>query len=743
MNRVRSSVIALSLVVIVFLSTAMNVFAIEWGSYQKDESRNGFTLESIIPPLRLTNEIKIDESLSGGILINGNDFFFTTKEGTVGSGNSFSGSLNWRRKLNGSIQDCAVLSSEDIIVSTKNGNLYCLSQKTGAILWSTSLNAVISSPLMQVYYAIYLTTEDGNILCINRKDGSMLWSTNLKEEITTGMCYKNYNLYTITNKGQLVCINGQSGQVIWNKYINASTHFPPIASTESIYVGDDNGTLFCFDHYSDKLYWEKELSSGLNAAMAFAYYDRRFLIVSLKDRYIGLTTGNGNEAWSYLSDDTSVPAISAGRQVFLQGSDQKLVVLDSFDGKEIFSFPLKTKITTSLSIGNGKLFLGTQSGKIFIFSSDASDFQIELPAPIQTISPGEKTQFEISITTTEFFNQSITFSVSGFPCSCKGVNRYFDKQAVSNAQKINLIIEASTDASEGRYKFTVSGRSETGLARIAYGILEITSKKQNTTLQLIPKKTSLLPNDDFVVEVTLSNAKNVHSASFMLNYPPELLKAEAVKMGSFFAVAESDQLFDHQIEPTIGQLIIGSTRKNGSETGSGVVASITFKALKSGQPKIYFSKISSRDTFQEELLVIPSDLVLTVNPVQQKKIVMVILQKTILIDGVAYPLESPPVIESNRTLTPLRVIAENLETAVTWDGKEQKITLIHFDKVIELWINQDTCLVNGIKKAMPSNVPPRILYNRTYVPLRFIADELNATVLWEAKTQTITILYPK
>ena len=716
MNRVKRSIIALFLVVVVSFATSANALAVEWSSYQKDESRSGFTMESIIPPLKLTNEIEIGEALSGGILVNGNDFFFTTEEGTVGSGNSFSGTINWRRKLSGSIHDCAVLSPEDMIVSTKKGDLYCISQKNGAILWHNSLKKVISSPLMLVYYSIYLTTQDGDVLCVNRKDGSLLWSVSLEEEITTGLCYKNYNVYTVTNIGQIVCLSGQSGQIMWNTYIDATVHIPPIASTESIYVGDDSGHLYCYDQYSDKVYWKKKLTSGLRASMSFAYYDRRFLVISVQDKYIGLTTGNGNEVWAYPSDDTSVPPISAGRQVFLQGSGQKLVVLDSFDGKELFNYPIKTKITTSLSIGNGKLFLGTQTGKIFIFTSDASDFQIELTTPIQTISPGEKTQFEISITTTEFFNKSITFSVSGFPCSCKGVNRYFDTQVVSNAQKINLIVEASTDSSEGRYKFTIGGRSETGLIRMAYGILEITSRKQNATLQLITKKISLLPDEKFVVEVILSDIKNLRSISFMLYYPPDLLKAEAVNIGSFFSVTQSEQLFDHQADQESGQLIIGSSRKNGSETGSGVVASITFTALRSGHPKIQFSKVSSRDTFQEELLVIPSDLEVTVNPVQQKKIVMVIHQKTIQIDGIDYPLESPPVIEKNRTLTPLRVIAENLETAVTWDGKEQKITLVHFDKMIELWINRVTCLVDGIEKTMPSNVPPRILYNRTYVP---------------------------
>ncbi len=743
MNRVRSSVIALFLIVIVSLATAVNALAIEWSGYQKDESRNGFSIESISLPLKLANEINIGEELSGAILINGNDFFFTTKKGTVGAGNAFSGTIKWKRALNDSINSCAVLSLEDIFIVTMTGDLYCISQKIGTILWKTKLGKPVSTPLLIASQSIYTATDEGDIVCINRRNGALLWSTDLDETITSGITYKNFNIYTITSTGQVVCINGQSGMIQWNSFLKIPSHCPPVASTESIYCGDDNGNLYCFDHYSDKLYWVNKQSAGFNASMAFAFYDKRVLVASLKDKYIGVITGNGNEMWYYPSDDTSVPPISAGRHVFLLGPNQRLVALDSFDGKELFSYPLNTKISTGLSIGNGKIFFGTETGKIMIFTSGASDFQIELTPSIRTISPGEKTQFVVDIKTSDYFSGSINFSVSGFPCSCKGVNRFFDEQVVTSSDKVSLMIETTVDASEGRYSFTVSGRSENSSIRVAYGILEVTNKKLNTTLQMKNQKDQIKTGEDFVVDILLSDAKNIRSISFMLNYPADSLQIQSVSMGDFYKTDQTNLLFDKVIDNDNGRLVVGFSQNNTSESGSGTIASILFKALKSGNHPLNFSQVSARDPFQYELLVLYKELELTILPGLQKKIVMTINQKTILINGQAYPLESPPVIENGRTLSPLRIIAENLESTVLWEAKEQKITLIHFNKRIELWINRATCLVNGIEKAMPSNVPPRILFSRTYVPLRFIADELDASVVWDGKAQTITILYPK
>ena len=36
-------------------------------------------------------------------------------------------------------------------------------------------------------------------------------------------------------------------------------------------------------------------------------------------------------------------------------------------------------------------------------------------------------------------------------------------------------------------------------------------------------------------------------------------------------------------------------------------------------------------------------------------------------------------------------------------------------------------------------VAPLIIDNRTYVPIRFVAEELGASVVWDGQTRTVTI----
>jgi len=108
------------------------------------------------------------------------------------------------------------------------------------------------------------------------------------------------------------------------------------------------------------------------------------------------------------------------------------------------------------------------------------------------------------------------------------------------------------------------------------------------------------------------------------------------------------------------------------------------------------------------------------------------------------PLDSPPIIKNNRTLLPIRAIIESLGGTVSWDATEKKVTITLGSKTIELWIGKFTAMVNGVNKPIdPSNnkVVPEIINSRTMLPLRFVAENIGATVDWDGTTKTITITY--
>ncbi len=98
----------------------------------------------------------------------------------------------------------------------------------------------------------------------------------------------------------------------------------------------------------------------------------------------------------------------------------------------------------------------------------------------------------------------------------------------------------------------------------------------------------------------------------------------------------------------------------------------------------------------------------------------------------------------NRTLVPIRAIVEALGGTIGWEPKSRMVWIVFNATEINMWINNPMAKVNGTPVWIdPSNhkVCPIIVNDRTFVPIRFVAESLGCTVLWDAKTKTVTISY--
>jgi hypothetical protein len=98
-----------------------------------------------------------------------------------------------------------------------------------------------------------------------------------------------------------------------------------------------------------------------------------------------------------------------------------------------------------------------------------------------------------------------------------------------------------------------------------------------------------------------------------------------------------------------------------------------------------------------------------------------------------------PISKEGHTLVPIRAIIENMGGTVGWDDKEKRIDIMLNGTMVKVWIGKKDAEVNG--QSIRMEVAPETINDRTMLPLRFIAENLGAKVEWEGKTQTITIYY--
>lgn len=97
-----------------------------------------------------------------------------------------------------------------------------------------------------------------------------------------------------------------------------------------------------------------------------------------------------------------------------------------------------------------------------------------------------------------------------------------------------------------------------------------------------------------------------------------------------------------------------------------------------------------------------------------------------------------PVVLNDRTMVPIRAIIEAFGGTVGWDQDSQSVMLSMNDDNIILVINSDTAYLNGTEYTLDS--APVVINDRTMLPIRFIAEGFNLGVAWDGDTQTVSVI---
>ncbi len=108
-------------------------------------------------------------------------------------------------------------------------------------------------------------------------------------------------------------------------------------------------------------------------------------------------------------------------------------------------------------------------------------------------------------------------------------------------------------------------------------------------------------------------------------------------------------------------------------------------------------------------------------------------------DGVTRAIDAAPAIVDGRTLLPLRFAALAVgvnEDNILWDPVRRTVTLIG-DRVVQFQLGSSSMLINGV--AVPLDVAPSIVNGRTMLPIRALAQALRADIVWDGTARTVTV----
>ena len=109
------------------------------------------------------------------------------------------------------------------------------------------------------------------------------------------------------------------------------------------------------------------------------------------------------------------------------------------------------------------------------------------------------------------------------------------------------------------------------------------------------------------------------------------------------------------------------------------------------------------------------------------------------LNGRPLSFDAAPYIENGRVLVPLRGVLEALDYSVYWQAHTHSVLAMKENIRINLPIDSKTVQVN--QESVQIDVPATLKNNRTYVPLRFLAEYSGAEVQWDKAASTVLISY--
>jgi outer membrane lipoprotein-sorting protein len=106
-------------------------------------------------------------------------------------------------------------------------------------------------------------------------------------------------------------------------------------------------------------------------------------------------------------------------------------------------------------------------------------------------------------------------------------------------------------------------------------------------------------------------------------------------------------------------------------------------------------------------------------------------------NGESLSLAQSAVIVNDRMLLPYRAVSEQLGATVNYDEASKSVTVMKGANVYVLTLGSKLATVNGVEVSL--DVPAQSINHSTYVPVRFLSENLGVQVGYDSATKTVSL----
>jgi outer membrane protein assembly factor BamB len=276
-------------------------------------------------------------------------------------------SLLFEKRLNGGIGAQIVGNDQVVIVPTFNKRIYFLAAENGRVVSTLKTNSAVGAAVAVADELIYFAEQSGGdrVVCFNLVSGKEVWSRDLFDPQGAPVLSEE-DLFVSSREGRVLRLNRWTGDVIWEHEVQAQVYTTPAVDADYVYFGDASGELACLDRESGEPVWSFATGGAIMATPMVA--DLLFCGSSDGTMY-AFKKNSGELVWTLETAGQifTTPALTGGRLLF--GShDRSLYCVDVFTGSLLWSYDSGAIIESSPIALDGHFLCANAAGKIFFLS---------------------------------------------------------------------------------------------------------------------------------------------------------------------------------------------------------------------------------------------------------------------------------------------------------------------------------------------------------------------------------------
>ncbi len=730
---------------------AIIVLSTGWAMDRGGPSRSGVSPVDIDPPLRIESTLQLEGAVTASPVVKDGKIIIGTTSGNLYCVDLNSLAIDWTSQNKGGFRSAALVGDGVCITGDTSGNVLCRSLKDGNTIWGPVNYGewVNSSPLPDGDLIIF-GANDRKVHALNAKTGEKSWSSEeLRGQVQAGItksgknyivgCFGQPESENNYDPGNIYALN-EKGEIVWGpKITKGSVQDTSAVSDNQVYVTshgyswEDNkrpkGRISCLNADSGLTVWQRDLGNEIWGSPAVK---GNYVVIGSRDHFVWcFNSATGDEVWHVETGSLvdGSPVIS-GDYCYIGGLDGLLYVIELGTGK----------IFQTLKVG--ELMDGIQ-GSVAI----ANDYLVCIS------SSGLLHRFGLAPRGKIFCSNTTISSRSG---------QYGFSLAITN---------------------TTRGRKQNPKEplKVKFGVKSDWLKFQSDEIAVIPSATKTiyisgnvsLPPGQYTAEIfiqesncptlkfeTMVNKKAIESDTLILtlnvlkvNMANLSVREEQINLGAIWDddVIEQAITISNFGEATLtGKIVLppgfsANEMEFEIEGGDKKVIPITFTPPK-GKLGDYWGQIKVFSNGGEETVDITAKIW------RSKLVVKVAIgSKEALVNGEPKPLNAAPYIKQGSTMVPVRVVSEGLDLGVTWDASLKTVVVnLTGGRYLRLIVGYGKAVIeepDGKIFQVELSVSPEIKSGTTFVPLRFIADNLSSstlktTVEWSASERSATVTRP-